>query len=168
MNTTATNPYAPPRAVVRDVASPFVTTELADSGTRLGAAILDGIIFGVMVYLPFVFAAVLMAAAGPDYVGTMLGFGLLLTFVGFVAWAWLTIKYVVANGQTIAKKILGIKVVRADGSPASLGRIFWMRNVVNTLISVIPFYGIVDVLFIFSESRQCLHDKLADTIVIKA
>jgi uncharacterized RDD family membrane protein YckC len=71
------------------------------------------------------------------------------------------------NGQSIAKKLLKIKVVRSDGSRASLGRIFWLRNVVNGLLSIIPAYGIVDVLFIFGESRQCLHDKIADTIVIK-
>ena len=73
-----------------------------------------------------------------------------------------------ANGQSIGKKLLGIKVVRTDGSPASLGRLIWLRNVVNGLIGIIPLYGIIDALFIFGESRQCLHDKIADTIVIKA
>jgi len=72
------------------------------------------------------------------------------------------------NGQTIAKKIVGIKVVRSDGSPASLGRIFWLRNVVNGLLGIIPLYGLIDILFIFGEQRQCLHDKIADTIVVKA
>jgi uncharacterized RDD family membrane protein YckC len=72
------------------------------------------------------------------------------------------------NGQSIAKKVLGIKVVRADGSYATLSRIFWLRNVVNGLLGIVPLYGIVDALFIFAEQRQCLHDKLADTIVVKA
>ena len=36
-------------------------------------------------------------------------------------------------GQSIAKKMLGIKVVRTDGSPVSLGRLIWLRNVVNGL-----------------------------------
>jgi hypothetical protein len=50
----------------------------------------------------------------------------------------------------------------------SFSRIFWLRNVVNAIISVVPFYGLVEVLFIFGEARQCLHDKMADTIVVRA
>ena len=94
--------------------------------------------------------------------------GVAFGILGFTVWALLTIKYVRANGQSIAKRMLNIKVVRTDGSTASLGRIFWLRNVVNGLLGVIPLYGIIDPLFIFGETRQCLHDKLADTIVVKA
>jgi uncharacterized RDD family membrane protein YckC len=63
---------------------------------------------------------------------------------------------------------MGIKVVRKDGSKASLGRIFFLRNVVNIILAFIPLYGLVDALLIFGESRQCIHDKIADTIVVKA
>ena len=55
-----------------------------------------------------------------------------------------------------------------DGAPVTLGRLFWLRNLVNGLIGVIPFYAFIDHLFIFGDSRQCLHDKLADTLVVKA
>jgi uncharacterized RDD family membrane protein YckC len=78
------------------------------------------------------------------------------------------VRYVRRNGQSIGKKLLNIKVVRTDGGPITLGRLFWLRNVVNGLISVVPLYGLIDVLFIFGENRQCLHDKLADSVVIKA
>ena len=88
--------------------------------------------------------------------------------LAFFVWLYFTVAYVKANGQTIAKKWLGIKVVRADGSPATLGRIFWLRNFLNIVFSIIPLYGIIDSLFIFGESRQCLHDKIADTIVVNA
>ena len=33
---------------------------------------------------------------------------------------------------------------------------------------MLPLFGIIDALFIFGETRQCLHDKLADTIVVEA
>ena len=168
-----TNPYAPPQATVLDIADPQASSSPADRGTRLGAAILDGIIFGVMVYLPVVMAAFMGGiAAGTAGDGGSLGAILIgslgVALIGFAVWCWLTIKFVKQNGQSIAKRLLAIKVVRTDGSPITLGRIFWMRNVVNGVISLIPFYGLIDLLFIFSESRQCVHDKIADTIVVKA
>jgi uncharacterized RDD family membrane protein YckC len=172
-----TNPYAPPKATVRDISTPSTSLVYADRSTRLGAAILDGIIFMVMFYVPLLvvmFAGPMMAGPGGADAETsnaigmmaMVGFGLAL--IGLGAWCWLTYKNVKANGQTIAKKMLNIKVVRTDGSPISVGRIFWLRNVVNGLLGIIPLYGLVELLFIFGEAQQCLHDKIADTIVVKA
>ena len=166
-----TNPYAPPRAAVLDIADPNAPTALADRGTRLGAAILDGIIFAGMVYVPILIAAAIAGfagRAGGDTTGAAFIVAGAVALAGFVVWCWLTIKYVTHNGQSIAKKLLAIKVVRADGSPVTLGRIFWLRNFVNGLISIIPLYGLIDALFIFNESRQCLHDKIAGTVVVKA
>jgi len=164
-----TNPYAPPQAAVHDIADAREASEAADRGTRLGASILDGLIAGGLVYLPFLLGMLLVTPlAGNDKGAAITSAAAILALFGAVFWAVLTYRYVKANGQTVGKKLLGIKVVRRDGSPASVGRIFWLRNIVNGLLGIIPLYGIIDVLFIFSESRQCLHDKLADTIVIKA
>lgn len=171
-----TNPYAPPRAVVQDIASSSEQMMAADRGTRLGAQILDGLIFGVMVYLPFlvaagVFGAMNAAATQEDFTGsfnTIFGIAGLIGCIGLAVWGWLTFTYVKRNGQSIAKKLLGIKVVRSNGDSATVGRIFWLRNLLNGFISLVPLYGLIDALFIFGESRQCLHDKIADTIVIKA
>jgi uncharacterized RDD family membrane protein YckC len=162
-----TNPYAPPQAIVADIADPFDRLLLADRGTRLGAAILDGFIFGGMVYLPILVTLLAGGAVGQgdDGAVALIGFG--LAGIGLVAWIWLTVRYVLRNGQSIAKKMTRIKVVRRDGSPVNLGRIFWLRNVANAVLSIIPLYGLIEILFIFSESRQCIHDKLADTIVVK-
>jgi uncharacterized RDD family membrane protein YckC len=170
MNTT--NPYAPPQAAVRDVADPGATSDPAGRGTRLVAAILDGIVFAALVYIPFFIG--LAVNGRPVVVGhhvnaaALSGASILLPLAGLVAWGWLTILFVSRDGQSIAKKMLGIKVVRKDGSKASLGRIFLLRNVVNTLLAFLPLYGLVDLLLIFGEARQCVHDKIADTIVIKA
>ena len=171
-----TNPYAPPRAAVQDVRDPFATIVPADRGTRLGAAILDGIIFSALVYMPFfvvgIFTGTLAGFTGARGSSAASGFvvmiGSVVALAGLATWIVFTVKYVNENGQSIAKRMLGIKVVRTDGSPITLGRLFWMRNVLNNIIGIIPFYVLVDLLFIFGEARQCLHDKLADTIVVQA
>lgn len=165
------NPYAPPRARVRDVVAPVKALELAERSTRLGAAIVDGLIFFAMVYLPMIVGMVLGAAGTPEGEapgGTLFSIGMVLTFVGFIAWLWMTLKQMKETGQSLAKKYFDIKVVRSDGSPASLGNLVWKRNVVNALLGIIPLYGLIEVLFIFREDRQCLHDKIADTIVVQA
>jgi uncharacterized RDD family membrane protein YckC len=172
-----TNPYAPPRSMVTDVQDPVGEIVLADRGTRLGASIIDGLIFSALVYVPLflIFGAIPGFTRGyvrPDPNSGLVIVGALLILFGFTGWCWFTIKYVRANGQSIGKRILGIKMVRSDGTPVSLGRVFWLRNFVNGLIGVIPLLGplytLADMLFIFAESRQCLHDKLADTIVVIA
>jgi uncharacterized RDD family membrane protein YckC len=167
-----TNPYAPPVAVVRDIADPSVLAVAADRATRLGAMLLDSIIFGGLVYLPVLLAALvgqgMVTTDGAEGLNAIFGVGAVAGIVGLAIWCWFTIKYIKLNGQSIAKKLLGIRVVRTDGSAASLGRIFWLRNVVNAVISIVPLYSLIDGLFIFGESRQCLHDKIAGTIVLKA
>jgi uncharacterized RDD family membrane protein YckC len=164
------NPYAPPRGAVRDESSEG--EELAGRGARLAAAILDGLIAGLMIYVPGLIVAFATRAFDqldqpePDF--SQLALPLFVCFMGFVAWAWITLLLVARYGQTMGKRMLEIRVVRSDGSQASLGRIFWLRNVVNGLLGVIPLYGLIDVLLIFGERRQCIHDLIADTIVVKA
>ena len=116
------NPYAPPRATVQDVVDPSVSLTHADRGTRFAGALLDGLIFGCMVYAPVIFAFFAGAASGafddPDddaFAMAMLG----VAGVGFVIWLALTLRYMKQNSQSIAKKLLRIKVVRSDGSPVS-------------------------------------------------
>ena len=171
----STNPYAPPRGAVRDV--PAEEIELAGRLARLLAAILDSIIAGLMIYVPAMVVAAATGGldqieqldqAGGDVDLGALGLPLFLCVLGFIAWAWITILLLARYGQTLGTRLLEIRVERTDGSQASLGRIFWLRNVVNALLSIIPLYGLIDLLLIFGARRQCIHDLLADTIVIKA
>jgi uncharacterized RDD family membrane protein YckC len=160
------NPYAPPAALVEDIADHTAAATPADRGTRLGAALLDMVIVIVMIYIPVLLF--ITVAMFPRRAGVFGLVAVVVGLVGFVAWIWATVKYVLRNGQTIGKKLLRIKVARSDGTRASFARIFWLRNVVNVLVSVVPLYWVIDHLFVFGDSRQCLHDKLADTIVINA
>jgi uncharacterized RDD family membrane protein YckC len=164
------NPYAPPQAEVRDSVAQG-EAELAGRGTRLGAAMLDVLIGGLFL-APALIGIDMTAVAAGSYAGAISPMRGALLGIGGLAWLAITAYLVHKNGQTIAKKIVGIKVVRSDFSQASLGRIFWLRNVVNGVIGAIPFvgniYGLVDSLLIFGERRQCAHDKIADTVVINA
>jgi uncharacterized RDD family membrane protein YckC len=169
-----TNPYAAPKSRVADV-DDVVDLVLAGRGARFGAYLVDGIITACIVYVPMIVTGAFSGAMAQSMAGdplalyrSFVGVGGLISLIGMIAWIVITIRLVSQNGQTIGKKLLNIKVIRSDGSKASLGRIFWLRNVVNSLLSIIPFYLLVDLLFIFGERKQCLHDKIADTIVVNA
>ncbi|HVY22185.1 MAG TPA: RDD family protein [Steroidobacteraceae bacterium] len=188
MNTPSdqSNRYAAPQAEVQDVDDDHEVGQLAGRGERLGAILLDGLIWGLMTYVPL---SIGMGIQGWESIATstkpgnpfsvygamfkqLTGTAGILTIVGFLIVAGLNLYFVAKNSQTLGKKLVGIKVVRTSGSRATLGRIFWLRNVVNALPSFIPFiggiYGLVDALFIFGEQRRCVHDYIADTIVVKA
>lgn len=168
-----TNPYAPPQAGVEDISEPQAFAVPAERGTRLGAAILDSILFVLAVYVPLMvtaFSAARIETAPEEaerFERLAVGGGV-VALIGLLIWAWFTLRFMARNSQSIAKKWLQIKVVRADGSRASLGRLILLRNVVVWILSMIPLFSIVDALFIFGEGRQCLHDKIADTIVVNA
>jgi uncharacterized RDD family membrane protein YckC len=157
-----TNPYAPPQAVVADVIDPASGIQLAERGTRLGAALLDGLIILVMVYLPFMLSVVVGGNGSWSWIG------LVVAGIGLIVWLFFTVKFLGENGQSIGKKACKIKILRKDGSEVSISRVIIARNVVNGLLGVIPLYGIIDSLFIFGNARRCVHDYIADTIVIKA
>ncbi|MBL8957496.1 MAG: RDD family protein [Myxococcaceae bacterium] len=71
-------------------------------------------------------------------------------------------------GQSIGKRLTGIKVVRTDGSPIELWRLLILRNGVMFVISnAFGLIGLVDILLIFTDGRRCIHDHLADSIVIE-
>jgi uncharacterized RDD family membrane protein YckC len=136
--------------------------ELADVGTRFVATLLDTL----AIYGPIIFIAI-----GSPLAERMPGLGIILIgggFLGVLAMLGLQLYFCATYSQSIGKRLLGIKVVRVDSSPASLGRIIFLRNLVPGLIgSLCGLFSLVDALFIFGEQRRCLHDHIADTIVVK-
>jgi len=166
------NPYAAPAARLSALVSDDRDLP-AERGQRLAAVIVDSLAY-IATYLPLLVGLVISIASQTDKSDTPValiigGVASLACVVGLIGY---TIHLVIRNGQTIGKRALGIKVVRLDGSPIGLGRSFWLRNVVPGLLGAIPFFGalvsLVDILMIFGEDRRCLHDKIADTKVIRA
>jgi len=162
--------FQPPAAVLDD--APAGALELAERGTRLAAVILDALIFGsVGLVAAIAIPALLMARRG--HAGTALGVGLIgLMGAWFLVVSIWNAVWVHRYGQTIGKRIMKIRVVRSNGERATFARIFFLRNVVLGLAGAVPFIGgfisLADILMIFRDSRQCLHDQLADTLVIRA
>ncbi len=170
----ASNPYAAPTAHVQDV-NDAGALELADRGARLGAAILDGlVVIGPMALLG-IGAAILIPSqrnetGEPAYM--MLGLIGFVAIVVIVGIAVVNLVWLHRYGQSIAKRWLKIRIVRSDGSRCSLLRIIFARVLPMGVLGAIPYIGnivgLVDALFIFRSDYRCLHDHIADTIVVKA
>ena len=163
------NRFAPPVAHVEDV-SASGSGALAGRGTRLGAAMIDVVIavaiFGLLAWLTP------LNIFRPDPTAGLVMSMLQNVVLGFVFFILVHGYLLATRGQTVGKALLKIKVVRSDGSRASFGRLVGLRYFVNSLLTLIPvagsIYGLVDALFIFRQPRRCLHDLIADTIVVVA
>jgi uncharacterized RDD family membrane protein YckC len=160
--------YAPPQAHVEDVEDPGGATQLATRGTRLAAAIVDTVI--AMGLLWVVSKVTPWNPWDPDI--SFWSFQP-VTALGGMALFLLAHGYLLATrGQTIGKLALKIRITRSNGEKASFGRLVGLRYGVGALTGMVPgvaqIYGLIDALLIFRKSRKCLHDNIADTIVVKA
>ncbi len=78
----------------------------------------------------------------------------------------------VTNGQTIGKKIFGIRIAKHDGTNPGFWHIAILRMILPALVGLVPvnlvafLFPLVDALFIFSKGHRCLHDRIAGTIVV--
>lgn len=161
------NPFAPPVARVEDASA--LTNELADRGVRLVAAILDGVAVGVIALVTGIIAAVFGSGSpmssdpGLAIVGIMA--------IGFLGFAGLQIWLLHERSQTLGKIVMKIRIVRSDGSKPSIGRLVGLRFLPMFLAGLVPLIGplvgLVDSLMIFRDSHRCLHDDIADTLVVR-
>ena len=106
-------------------------------------------------------AALGVAASIPSMASGLLG-GLLLILLVTVQTVLLT-----RSGQTLGKRAVRIRVVRMDtGENGGFVTNVMMRTVLSWILSMIPFYGLVDTIFIFRPDRRCVHDHIAGTRVV--
>ncbi len=68
------------------------------------------------------------------------------------------------TGQTVGKRILGLRVVRLSGEPMTLGAAFlrWVGYIVSGLVFYLGFLWIA-----FDARKQGWHDKIAGTCVVR-
>ncbi len=177
----APSPYSPPNPFVTAAGATRADEQLvlAGRGRRLGAVLLDGLLF-FFVCLPG-FAWLIssfgglqhdsMDHASPVETLTRLAAPLLLVLVPLLVLLVYQTWLLSARGQTIGKRLLGIRIVRMNGENPGFMHAVMLRSFVMQLLGAIPFVGpiisIVDPLLIFRADRRCLHDLLADTQVVE-
>ncbi len=168
------NPYAAPAAVVEDVGGHYaddLESRKAGRGKRLGAAIIDGLTWVPWIGA-FTWASVMRANAAREQLPVPQTSGMLIFLGVLMMLGVIVINCVMLyrSGQTIGKRALDIAVVRSDGSPIALSRYILLRVVPMWLLAWVPlvgrFVGLIDPLLIFGKERRCLHDLIADTIVV--
>lgn len=142
---------------------------LASRWARLGASIIDSIIIMVVILPVMYFTGGfdgMMEGVQPGFVYTF-GIGI-LSFIIFFA---INYRSLVANGQSIGKKVLEIKIVDLNGNVPSFQPQLLIRYAIYSLSGQIPVVGVifsfVNVLFIFGSEKRCLHDLAAKTKVVK-
>jgi len=137
---------------------------VASRGSRLGAVLIDGILIGGLMLPGFI----MLVAAGDGNVNPSVAAVGLLFLLGWLAVLVAQLVLLSVQGQTFGKKAVGIRIVNfnAGGNPGFIGAVF-MRSFVPALLGFIPFFSLLDILWIFGEESRCLHDLIAGTCVVE-
>jgi uncharacterized RDD family membrane protein YckC len=77
------------------------------------------------------------------------------------------------RGQSIGKWLMGIRIVMfQSGAPAGFVRAVLLRSFVMSILGSITYVGpgiqLFDIACIFRADHRCLHDLIADTMVVRA
>lgn len=163
------NRYAPPKAEVQDTVDEE-GGNLASRGARLGGAIIDGIISGIVTFPLMYYSGFWQAAmAGEVHLGQQL----LLALLGMVVFLLLNGYLLAKRGQTIGKALVGTRIISVqDEQILPLPKVFGLRYLPINIVAQVPYIGtalaFINALFIFRDDRRCLHDLIAGTKVVNA
>ena len=143
---------------------------LAGLGERLVARIIDWV---VMLIVGGVIAAVVVLASSIDdyYIVTVT-----ILFAALIGLVYEGMSLSRVGGRTLGKKVMGLRVAAAADGAVPDGRAAWTRATVFWLPIVLSgfclpvLFFLLDVLWCTWDRpyRQCLHDKAARTVVVKA
>lgn len=123
---------------------------------RLGARIVDGLLMGAVVYLLIILFTLDTQSAAVQ-AGESLLMNLYFVLVP-VLWA----------GHTVGKWLLGIRIVRDDGSEVNLLTMVIREFLVGLLYGVTLGIGVIVSAFMIAlrEDKKSIHDLIAKTKVV--
>jgi uncharacterized RDD family membrane protein YckC len=155
--------------------------ERAGFGVRLGGYLLDQLLYG-LVFVPFAVVGFIIGAQsvrdcstiddeircdnGEFEVLPLLG-GIAIGLIGVALVAVLYFRALGRTGQTWGRKIVGIKVVRSrTGEPLGVGRAIGRQLFAGFISGQVCYLGYLWMLW--DEQKQTWHDKVVDSIVVRA
>jgi uncharacterized RDD family membrane protein YckC len=98
------------------------------------------------------------------------GLGGLTRLITGLVWLAGTLALLHHSGQTPGKHLLGIRIGRKSGARTSLPRLILLGLLVSGVLLALPYAGkmcfLLDSALIMGKSRQCLRDRIADTVVV--
>jgi uncharacterized RDD family membrane protein YckC len=168
MSGTTDNPYAAPTAAVADLAPATGEAELAGRGARFVAAMIDGALNMVALWLlgKLIGFSVFDSYASGEWLHKAKGAGL-----GVLCYLAINAYLLQQRGQTMGKMLMGIRIVRLAGGIPSLQHLLLRRLLPVWAVTLVPVVGVlaslVDSLMVFRANRRCLHDLIADTVVVR-
>ncbi len=148
---------------LRSGAATGTAANLASVGRRWAALIIDRFLF-VFIGVALVVAVAVVVPEKPED-PRILGFvaAILVTYAAYVAYDAIM---VLRSGQTVGKRLLNIRVVRADGNPVRTGQAWGRALTRGVAVHVLALVNYLPSLF--TRDKTCVHDLLAGTRVINA
>jgi uncharacterized RDD family membrane protein YckC len=138
--------------------------DLAGGGNRGFAALVDFVI-ATLVFAGALFGFSQLVRAFGEIGAQVFGVLTLLTF--FIAWAYFVVLEWLWQGQTVGKRLYGLRVIRDDGAPAGFIAVL-IRNLIRIVDFLPLFYGLGLLMIIGTSRSQRLGDLAAGTYVVRA
>lgn len=151
---------------------------LAEWGPRVGASLIDGIIIfciALVIFVPLAAAFPFLSDSTGGIIGLVLA-SLGAVFIFCVALAlYAPILLYRWDGQTVGKRVAGIRVIKADGEQLDFVEAFVREAIIKGLlilvIAIFTFFllPLVNYLWpLWDDENRCLHDFLCNTRVVEA
>src|SRR5258705_7440617 len=156
---------SPGRPEVEPAAHVVLRYGLAGGGNRGFAALVDFVIATLIFIGAFYMFNLFAGAVGFQAASPYFGIALLLTFA--VAWSYYILLEWLGNGQTLGKRMFGLRVIADDGAPAGFIAVL-VRNLVCVVDFLPGFYAFGLVAIVVSPRSQRLGDLAAGTFVVRA
>ena len=144
---------------------------LASRWARLGGSIIDAIIM-MLILVPLQYFLGAFDDLGSDTAMVDgIGYNFIMGLLGVVVFALINGSLLISKGQTVGKKLVGTQIVDAQTQALVTKDQLIKRYGTYFGFSIIPIVGgilsFVNIIFIFSKTKQCLHDRIGETIVVE-